>query len=322
MFLSVILPIYNVEKYLNDCLNSVLMQTFKDYEIILVDDGSKDSCPQICDDFAKKHSNTKVIHKTNGGLSSARNAGFKMASGDYVYYLDSDDYLLNNDFFNKLYEAAKTKPDFIIFKHIRFFENQNKFSDCSYDYNISKKSFPHTVMELVKNDAFFGMAWIKIVKREILLKYNLIFIDGLLGEDMPWNFDLYLNSKSISLLNSVEYVYRQRDNSITTTTKLKNLTDFIYIIEDKYSVLQTVDCDPELKIALLGALSKYYSNLLITYTRVRDKNKKHYLKRLKTLSPLLTFALSRRPLKMKKLYQVLGLRMTLMVLKLLDRKNK
>lgn len=322
MFLSVILPIYNVEKYLYDCLNSVLKQTFTDYEIILVDDGSKDLCPQICDDFAKKHKNTKVIHKANGGLSSARNAGFKIASGDYIYYLDSDDYLLNDDFFYKLFEAAKTKPDFIVFKHIRFFENQNKFSECLYNYDISKNSFSSIVKELVRKDAFFGMAWIKVVKKELLLKYNLTFIEGLLGEDMPWNFDLYLNSKSIFLMDSVEYVYRQRDNSITTTTKIKNLTDFIKIIDDKYTIIQSAKCDQELKTALLGALSKYYSNLLITYVRVKDKNKKQFFKKIKELSPLLKFALSNRPLKIKKIYRIFGLKITLFILALIDRKNK
>ena len=322
MFLSVILPVYNVEKYLPECLESILKQKFKDYEIILVDDGSKDSCPNICDDFVLKHENAKVIHKTNGGLSSARNAGLKIATGRYVYFLDSDDYLLNDDFFNKLNILAEQDPDFIIFKHIRFFENSGRTSDCLYNYNFPFASYSNTVMELVKRDAFYGMAWIKVVKKDLLVNFNLNFIEGLLGEDMPWNFDLYLCSKSIALLDSVEYVYRQRDNSITTTTKLKNLTDFICILEDKYSAIIEKDCDNELKNALFGALAKYYSNLLITYVRVKDREKKAYLKRIKNLSVLLKYSLSSRPLKIRKIYRLFGLRLTLFLLSIIDRKSK
>ena len=92
MFFSVIIPIYNVEDYLEQCVNSVLNQTYKDLEIILVNDGSKDKCPEMCDDFAKKDERILVLHKKNGGLSSARNFGMDHASGKYILFLDSDDY--------------------------------------------------------------------------------------------------------------------------------------------------------------------------------------------------------------------------------------
>ena len=322
MFLSVILPIYNVEKYLSECLDSILKQSFKDYEIILVDDGSKDSCPVLCDNFALKHKNTKVIHKANGGLSSARNAGLKIAKGNYIYFLDSDDYLLNDDFFEKLFYASKQDPDFILFKHIRFFEKDGKLSVCPYNYSFPIINYPNTVMELVKRDAFFGMAWIKVVKRNLLTDLHIDFIEGLLGEDMPWNFDLYLHSHSIALLDSVEYVYRQRSNSITTSTKLKNLTDFIDILQNKYSAILESKCNGELKNALLGALAKYYSNLLITYVRVKEKEKKKWLSKIKSLSVLLNYSLSSRPTKIKKTYHLFGLKITLFLLSILDRKNK
>ena len=96
MFFSVIVPVYNVEKYLSDCIESVLTQTFSDFELILVDDGSLDSCPVICDDYKEKDNRIKVIHKSNGGLASARRAGIKVAEGDYVFNLDSDDLIVND----------------------------------------------------------------------------------------------------------------------------------------------------------------------------------------------------------------------------------
>ena len=91
--ISVIVPIYNVEKYLDKCVDSIINQTYKNLEIILVDDGSPDNCPQMCDDYAKKDSRIRVVHKENGGLSDARNAGMKVATGEYVSFIDSDDYI-------------------------------------------------------------------------------------------------------------------------------------------------------------------------------------------------------------------------------------
>ena len=102
MLFSIILPIYNVENYLCECVDSILNQTYKDYEIILVDDGSKDKSPHICDELAHKYDCIKVIHKKNGGLSDARNAGTKEAIGKYIVYIDSDDYILDKEFLSKL----------------------------------------------------------------------------------------------------------------------------------------------------------------------------------------------------------------------------
>ncbi len=105
MKLSIIVPIYNVEQYLHKCIDSILAQTFTDFELILVDDGSTDRCPQICDEYAKKDSRIKVIHKENGGLSDARNAGIDIAQGDYLGFVDSDDYI-HEQMYEKLYELA------------------------------------------------------------------------------------------------------------------------------------------------------------------------------------------------------------------------
>ena len=109
MQFSVILPIYNVEKYLAECIESVLSQSFKDYELILVDDGSKDGSGRICDEYAQKDSRIKVLHKENGGLSDARNYGTERASGDYIVYIDSDDYVVSTEFLSDLNEKIANK---------------------------------------------------------------------------------------------------------------------------------------------------------------------------------------------------------------------
>ena len=107
MFFSVIVPVYNVEKYLKECLDSILSQTFKDFELILVNDGSKDSSPAICDEYAEKDSRVKVIHKENGGQSTARNMGIEKATGEFAVFLDSDDLLSPNTFEILIEKAEK-----------------------------------------------------------------------------------------------------------------------------------------------------------------------------------------------------------------------
>ena len=107
MRFSIVIPIYKVEKYLRPCIDSVLQQTFRDFELILVDDGSPDSCPQICDEYAAKDARVKVVHKINGGQASARNAGLEVAQGDYVCYVDSDDYLIDNKVLERLLEKCE-----------------------------------------------------------------------------------------------------------------------------------------------------------------------------------------------------------------------
>ena len=104
--ISVVLPVYNVERYIIKCMNSVLSQTYKNIEIILVDDGSQDRCPEICERYAKKDKRVKVIHKENGGLSDARNAGIKVANGEYITFIDSDDYV-DNDYVEFLYNTIE-----------------------------------------------------------------------------------------------------------------------------------------------------------------------------------------------------------------------
>ena len=118
-YFSVILPVYNVESYLRECIETILVQDFEDYEIILVDDGATDNCPAICDEYAEKYSNISVIHKKNGGLSSARNAGLDIAQGQYIWWVDSDDWI-EEGALRKLWNAShQLMPDVVKFNYYR-----------------------------------------------------------------------------------------------------------------------------------------------------------------------------------------------------------
>ena len=120
---SVIVPVYKVEKYLNRCVNSILNQTYKDLEVILVDDGSPDSCPEICDGYAQKDKRVKVIHKENGGQGSARNSGLDVARGEYILFVDSDDYIAKNLIEITLQKAERFDADMVIFDYASVDEN-------------------------------------------------------------------------------------------------------------------------------------------------------------------------------------------------------
>lgn len=325
MRFSVILPIYKVEKYLAECVDSILNQSFSDYEVILVDDGSPDNSGAMCDEYAKKDARIKVIHKKNGGLSDARNAGFEIACGEYVVFIDSDDYVTDKDFLKKISAKIDERgSDIVLYKYSKLYEETKKMDAPAFslDFVNGTTDSDELLYELVKRDAYYGMAWIKAFKRDVALKGGVSFEKGLLGEDMDWYFNLLLHSGSISAIDESFIAYRQREGSITSTHKIKNLTDFIYILEKWYGIIKATDMTDTKRNALLGALAKYYSNLLIVYMRLKDKKKRKYKKRVKALSVLLNYSISSRPMQIKKYYKILGLSGTVTLLKIYDKVRK
>ena len=296
MDFSIVIPVYNVESYLKECIESILSQTYKNYEIILVDDGSTDNSPKICDDYEEKYQNILVIHNKNGGASSARNAGTKKAVGEYIIYMDSDDFILDKEFLKKLEEC--------------------KFS---YSLAIKEKSYVDKITVLVKENAFFGMPWNRVTRKEILLKNKIEFEEGLVGEDMDWNYNVILNSSSIDFIDEPMIAYRQREGSVTSNYKLKNLLDFIYILEKWSEYIKKEVKDESLKNAFYGSLAKYYSNLLIVYSRVLDLEKEKCINRIKRLSWLLDYSMSHRPQIISKIYKIIGFNFTIKILKIIDR---
>lgn len=321
MRFSIILPIYNVEKYLKECVDSILKQTFRDYEIILVDDGSTDGSPELCDKLAETDGRIRVLHKKNGGLSDARNAGTNIAKGDYIIYIDSDDFIVRDDFLEKISAKADLSPDLIFYKYQKYYDDNKTFGECLYSYKdaVGEVTYADKITALVKADAFYGMAWIKAIKREIITENNISFEVGLLGEDMEWNYHIIFNSKSIEFIDEPFIAYRQRAGSITSTHKLKNLTDFIYVLEKWSSRIKSDTPDEELKAALFGSLAKYYSNLLVVYARLKDSDKKKYKSRIIELDWLLKYGMSRRPQTIAKIYRIFGFNLTVWALKILDK---
>lgn len=322
MFFSIILPVYNVEKYLTECVNSILAQTFKDYEIILVDDGAKDNSPAICDDFTKKYSQIKVIHKENGGQSTARNAGFNAACGEYVIFLDSDDFITDEAFFEDIYnKIQETNSDIVLYKYSKYFDKTKTLDKCTFSLSFAENITDSDKMleKLVRNDAYYGMAWIKAFRRKVAVDNNIEFDANLVCEDMDWYFNLVLHSEKISAIDKSYIAYRQREGSVTSSLKLKNLTDYIFTMEKWNKKIKEVTISEKKRTALLGALAKYYSNMFITYIRVPDKEKKTHVKRIKDISGILEYSMSSRPQQISKIYRLVGFTGVTAILKIIDK---
>ena len=244
MFFSVIVPVYKVEKYLSACIESILAQTFSDYEIILVDDGSPDSCPEICDDYKEKDNRIKVVHKQNGGLASARRAGIKVAEGEYVFNLDSDD-LIENDTLEYAYNKIKeTNCDIVSFSY-RWVKNSvtvNITNDCIdegfYDKDCIKKHiFPRLLMDKNMNHISYYLSG-KAVKRELLTPHQLNVSEKIsLGEDLCCVIPCYLHAQSVYISKKTAYLYTVRDDSISKEFNTKQIN----LIENVINEISTDD---------------------------------------------------------------------------------
>lgn len=209
--ISVIVPVYKVEKYLNRCIESIVKQSFENLEIILVDDGSPDRCPSICDDWARKDSRIKVIHKSNGGLSDARNAGMAIATGDYISFIDSDDWIAP-DFFLKLIEAVnKDKSDISCCAVQMIWEDGSpaKMLTVAEDTILSRFE---AQKELLSENKLKQPVWYKLYRRELI--QNIYFEKGKCHEDDFWSYQAIERADKISLVNYIGYFYWQRTSSI------------------------------------------------------------------------------------------------------------
>ena len=225
VMVSIIIPIYNVGKYLDECLKSVICQSFKDIEIICINDGSTDNSLAILESYAKMDDRVRIINQENGGLGNARNVGLKHAFGDYVVFLDSDDYILS-DAITQLYEnSLSNDSDIVIFKIARFdFEGNINYRLPAFDFDsvfadVDFNNFIFTYSDIksyVLNASF--SACLKFYKKKFLDKYDdLMFPEGLAYEDVPFHVKIMLYAEKISFVPEFLYFYRYNPNSIINT---------------------------------------------------------------------------------------------------------
>ena len=207
---SVIIPVYNVEKYINRCLKSILSQRYNDLEIILIDNGSTDRSGSICDIYANEDANISVYHIENHGVGSARNFGLSKARGEFIYFVDSDDYLVGN-LFAEFEDKLTPDLDLLVFSYYNSFEQEMTEKNRTkkilpYNGSYDKYDFSKIFKDLFLSDMLYTV-WNKLYRREFLIENNISFEKYELGEDVRFNLNAYRNVNKVYLSQDSYYVY-------------------------------------------------------------------------------------------------------------------
>ena len=287
---SIIVPVYQVENYIRQCIDSILVQTFTDFELILVDDGSKDKSGQICDEYAVLDQRVKVIHKENGGLSDARNCGMDQAVGNYFMFVDSDDYIAPT-MLEYLYKALMNKEaDIAVCNFLHFFEEDRK---RDFSTNIQSEVLSGAeIFYCRKNERVYGIwtvAWNKLYKRETL--GNVRFRFGKYHEDEFWANDIYQMDIKVVTIPECLYYYRQRDNSIMGRKNIKRDFDILEALQERIAVyfMDERHADQAYKVMIFSLEYLAESKKLITNKDEEnqflqaEKKTKDMIKRLKKM---------------------------------------
>ena len=230
--ISVIVPVYNVEKYLDRCLNSIVNQSLTEIEIILVDDGSSDNSPYICDKYEKEYDNISVIHKENQGLGMARNSGLELAKGEYVTFIDSDDYIHSDALKNLYNEAVKNGADTVLGNYCRVDSNNNILEQHAPIENKLFEGKKNIIDNVLKNmlgspkeyhdDIYLNMAvWMGIYSNKIIRDNHLRFCSEreFISEDIIFDLDYYPLTQKVMITDKIYYYYCENQCSLTTSYK-------------------------------------------------------------------------------------------------------
>ena len=279
--ISVIIPVYNSEKYLKECLDSVLNQSFNDFEVICINDGSTDSSLKILNDYQSKDSRIKIISKENNGAASARNIGIKESQGEYVYFMDSDD-ILELTALEELYDLAETKNlDLIIFKLINFDDGTvEKYETAYYEMAFLKELVGQRIFNY--NDIGENLFKIAVSPPGKFFKNDLIsnikFPEGYIFEDNAFFTEAILNAKSVYFYDKHLYNRRVRSDSVMGNNKDLKQADIIPIFNKMIDIVRNKNCFEEFKTFLL---EYKVSSILMRFSLVEDRYKIEFFNRIK-----------------------------------------
>lgn len=269
--ISIIIPVYNVEQYLHRCVDSVLNQTYKNLEIILVNDGSPDNCPFICDEYAKKDKRIIVVHKENGGLSSARNAGLEIVQGEYISFIDSDDWIHEN-YIEILYKNLhEKKADISICNFLEIADEEDPIINISNKLRIFNNiEALHELYGALYIQ--FVVSWAKLFKKYLF--EELRFPNGKVHEDEFTSYKLLYNAKKIVYSNDQLYYYYQSKDSITRSGfKLKNKLDVLEAYEEQALYFEK-NHNKEFSLKAYKRLFEIYNSIKENLHLIKDEQEK------------------------------------------------
>ena len=269
--ISVIVPVYNVSEYLEKCFYSLKNQSYKNIEIILVDDGSKDDSGLICDKLLKIDDRVKVIHKKNGGLSSARNFGMELATGDYILFVDSDDWI-EYDMIEILYNLIEEyDADISVGGVLKVWDNGKKEIMMNFP-NRKVLNCKEALKSLLWQDNLNVAVWNKLYKKEIIK--NILFAEGKINEDVDWSWKAIANSNKIVICNELLYNYRQRNGSIMSVSASSNYKFILDSMMERHQYLANRYpelCDDSIFNIIYSCL---YQGQIFIKSHKRRENKK------------------------------------------------
>lgn len=279
---SIVVPVYNVENYLDRCLESILNQTYQNIEIILVDDGSIDKSGEKCDAYLKKDSRIKVIHKSNEGLGYARNSGMCIAKGKFITFIDSDDFI-GPDHIRKMYEMIiDTKSDTCLAGHTKLYQKSKKVFKNVCAGKVIKKEIVREILPRMCGADQKGQDYIEMsvcmcmFSNELIQKYQLMFKSerNLISEDLVFNFEYFPLSKGVCVCDSTDYYYCDNENSLTTKYRKNRFSDQVVLykyIRTKAKDLEIEElCLPRLNNTLL-AIARHSIKLEYKFLEINGK---------------------------------------------------
>lgn len=310
MKLSVVIPVYKVEPYLERCVRSVYRQSFRDLEIIMVDDGSPDNSGKLADQLATEDSRARVIHQENQGLSGARNTGLRAAKGDYVVFLDSDDEWSLEDGIETL--LKNDGADLIIFKAVHIWKDHQEYTpDFNVEYINSLPSAQAVFSHLILTKQFQVSACKLLVRRQMLIEHEIFFPMGYINEDVDWSFRLWQHARKVSITNLNFYGNHHRAGSITQTTDIRSHKSY-----DKIFSYWKEECNRGCINA--DAIRVYMANLWVSggyfYYQLSKDEKPIALQILRKHQDLLDCSDSKKIRGARLLVRTIGLRNTVVLL--------
>ncbi len=313
-FFSVIIPIYKAEAYLRECIDSVLCQTFQDFELILVDDGSPDGCPAICEEYADLDTHVRVIHKKNGGVAAARNDGLEASNGEVILFLDSDDYWNKENMLAMIYEMYQTEPGI----DVVYFKDQHLLPDGSVidrpfptDWNFNGLSPVEQLEKMVSTDTFLGSPCMKAIRVSFLRDHNIKFPCGLWAEDILWDMELSAALPKNRMLDEYCYVVRLTEGSRSKQTSETHLAEYLQIIDRGMSIPSD---DAQVRYAIKSYVAYHYVILCALVAKTDGIKGTSLYKSIADKKELLNYRLNKKVRLARGLCQCIGIRGTMWVL--------
>ena len=316
---SIIIPIYNTEKELPRCLDSILNQEYPNFEIILVDDGSRDRSGELCDQYARKNKQIKVVHQENAGCSAASNAGVNVAKGEFLIFVDSDDMWEGTEGLSKLAQTAmeNENADVLLFGIRIYKEDGTPEKELQPNLPLTCSPEKGTVLRhLVYRYQYVSASYCKAISRDMFLKNDLYFVKGLLSEDIEWSARVMIASRQIAVCHVSIYKRIRRGNgSITSQIGERNIRDILASLEKGIPYAEIHAESPHLLMLYYEYWSYQYAMLLCLLSIVKDSQEYlAFIERMKKLSWLLKFHHVPKVRLVNIAYRILGIEKTVLLL--------